>query len=306
MTVQELKSQIENGTLNDDLIIFKHKDSDFLCNQYIQEISKRKHYEIQYIDNLEPIIEETFSIFADLAEISPAILRVYKVDQLSYTDSRIAQINNLIIVTQKVEDKETEKQLAPYIVQMPNIEDWQWQDYIYSLGEGADKSDLDWMIRICGKNKDRMFQEISKLAIFKEAERKYLFKDLISDGTFDDLTSYSIFNFTNAITARDIPGLRNVYREIDRVDINEFGLLTVLLKNFRNILTVHLNSNPTPENTGLDSKQLYAIKKLPRVYNAEQLVNIFQFLSNIDCLIKTGELPVNILIDYMTIKILTM
>lgn len=306
MTIQDLKSRIENKTLDTDLLVFKVTDSDFLSNQYIREISKLRNQEIQYVESLEGLIEDTFSIFADETAISPALLRVYKVDQLSYRDILITKIPHLIIVTHKIEDKEFEKTLSPYIVDMPKIEDWQWKDYIYSLGQGADTSDLDWMIRICGKNRDRMDSEISKLTIFTENERKYLFKDIIRDGAFDDLTSYSIFNFTNAITAKDFDGLRRVYKELDRVDINEFGLLTVLLKNFRNILTVQLNSNPTPENTRLDGKQLYAIKKLPRVYSAEQLVKIFEFLCEVDSQIKTGNLPVDILIDYLVIKILNM
>ena len=306
MNIQDLKSRIENKTLDTDLLVFKISDSDFLSNQYIKEISKMRNQEIQYVESLEGLIEDTFSIFADETAISPALLRVYKVDQLSYRDILITKIPHLIIVTQKIEDKEFEKTLSPYIVDMPKIEEWQWKDYIYSLGQGADTEDLDWMIRICGKNRDRMDSEISKLTLFTENERKYLFKDIIRDGTFDDLTSYSIFNFTNAVTSKDLEALKRVYKEIDRVDINEFGLLTVLLKNFRNILTVQLNSNPTPENTGLDGKQLYAIKKLPRVYSAEQLVKIFEFLCEVDSQIKTGNLPVDILIDYLVIKILNM
>lgn len=306
MNIKDLKSHIENKTLDNDLLVFKIGDSEFLSNQYILEIAKMRNQEIQYVDSLDALIEDTFSIFGDSATISPALLRVYKVDQLSSTDILITKIPHLIIVTHKVGDKDFEKTLSPYIVEMPKIEDWQWKDYIYSLGQGADTKDLDWMMRICGKNIYRMDSEVGKLTLFTENERKYLLKDMIRDGTFDDLTSYSIFNFTNAITSKDYEGLKRVYKELDRVDINEFGLLTVLLKNFHNILTVQLNSNPTPENTGLDGKQLYAIKKLPRVYTAEQLVKIFEFLCEVDSRIKTGTLPVDILIDYLVIKILNM
>ena len=68
---------------------------------------------------------------------------------------------------------------------------------------------------------------------------------------------------------------------------------------------VQLNSNPTPENTGLDGKQLYAIKKIPRVYSATQLVDIYTMLLDVDRQIKSGELPTDILIDYLITKILS-
>ena len=97
----------------------------------------------------------------------------------------------------------------------------------------------------------------------------------------------------------------SVYRELDRVDVNEFGLLTILVKNFRNLIMVQLNSNPTPESTGMSSGQLYAIKKLPKVFSPQQLVKIYDILLDVDRQIKNGELPAEIVIDYMLIKILS-
>lgn len=72
------------------------------------------------------------------------------------------------------------------------------------------------------------------------------------------------------------------------------------------MIMVQTSSNPTPETTGLDSKTLYAIKKLPRSYTPEQLVKIYTTLLDIDRQIKTGELPVELTIDYMLVKILGM
>ena len=100
--------------------------------------------------------------------------------------------------------------------------------------------------------------------------------------------------------------LTAIYKEIHSVDINEFGLLTILYKNFRNIISVQLTNNPTPESTGLESKQLYAIKKIPRVYSPEQLASIFVFLGDLDRMVKNGELPTDIMIDYIITKILSM
>ena len=120
------------------------------------------------------------------------------------------------------------------------------------------------------------------------------------------ITYNNIFIFTNAIASKDYNMLKSIYKEIERADITDFYLLTVLLKNFRNIIMVQLNSNPTPETTGLDSKQMYAIKRIPRVYSPDQLVKIFDFLCDIDRQVKEGELPSQLVVDYLTVKILSM
>lgn len=305
MTIQELKSQIESGHVTNDLIILKDTESNFISNQYIKAISKVKNQKINYVDSVDELLADSSSIFSMFQEKDDTSLNVLKSEVFIWGNPAITRLQNLIIVVSKFSDKAVEKQFSPFIVNVPKIEDWMLKDYVYSTTEGVDQKDLDWLINLCGTNYDRLQQELDKLSIFGVDERKYLFNDLIRDGAVDDLSSYSIFNFTNAITSKDIAQLKNVYKELRRIDVNEFGLLTILLKNFKNIIMVQLNSNPTPENTGMDGRQLYAIKKIPRVYSADQLVSIYKLLLDVDRQIKSGELPTEILIDYLVTKILS-
>lgn len=306
MTIQELKSQIEAGSVTSDLIIFKDTENNFISNQYIQAIRRLKNQEIQYLDSPLELIQDAWSIFGDEdTTLEDHTLRVIKSDSFNWSSSRIADLKNVIIVVSKFADKSIEKLFEPWTVNVPKIEDWMLKDYVYSTTEGVAQKDLDWLINLCGKNRDRLQMELDKLNLFGVDERKYLFNDLIRDGAVDDLSSYSIFNFTNAITSKDLKMLMTIYKELDRVDVNEFGLLTILVKNFKNILMVQLTANPTPESTGIDGKQLYAIKRIPRVYSADQLVKIYQMLLDIDRQVKSGELPTDILIDYIVIKILS-
>lgn len=305
MTIQDLKAQIESGAVSHDLIIFKDTEGNFISNQYIRAIQKLRNQEIQYLDSPMELIQDSWSIFGDEDTSGENTLRVIKTDSFVWTSSRISDLKDVIIVVSKFSDKAVEKQLEPWIVSVPKIEDWMLKDYVYSTTEGVAQKDLDWLINLCGKNRDRLQMELDKLTLFGVAERKYLFNDLIRDGAVDDLSSYSIFNFTNAITSKDLNMLMTIYKELDRVDVNEFGLLTILVKNFKNILMVQLTANPTPESTGIDGKQLYAIKRIPRVYTPDQLVKIYQMLLDIDRQVKTGELPTDILIDYIVIKILS-
>ena len=306
MTIQELKQQIEMGVVTNAPLIFKDDESTFLSDQYIKAISKVKKLKINYIQSLNEVISDYSDFFACETDEQPDSLNVLRASVYEWGKVNIARATNLIVVVTKFADKEVEKSLSDYIVVMPKLEDWQIRDYVYSVCEGVNQKDLDWLMNICGKNVCRLQQELDKLTLFNIDERKYLFDSFVRDGSMDDLSSYNIFNFTNAIASKDFTTLKSIYKEIERADITDFYLLTVLLKNFRNIVLVQLNSNPTPESTGLDAKQLYAIKRLPRAYSPEQLVNIFTFLCDIDRQVKEGELPAQLVVDYLTMKILSM
>ena len=306
MNLKQLKTAIENKTLNDDLIIFKVSDNDFIANQYRSEISKISNKEIEYIDSLTPFIQSNDDLFNDNSLEQFSTIKVLREDVFIYSNVIPSALSGIIVITNKFHDKQVEKDLQSYIVELPKLEPWQIKDYVYSIAEGVDTKDLDWLLSLCSNNIFRLQQELDKITIFSKNERKYLFTDLIRDGALDDLTPYNIFNFTGAITSKNIPQLLGIYENINSVDINEFGLLKILIQNFKNLILVQLNSNPTTESTGLESKQLWAIKKQPRCYSPEQLLNIFTFLCDIDRQVKEGELPTEIMRDYMIIKILSM
>lgn len=88
------------------------------------------------------------------------------------------------------------------------------------------------------------------------SDRDFLADKFFSDNVFSDLSNLTIFNFTNSIITKNVETLKQILLQFDSIDIEPIGVITVLYKNFKNILNVQLNSNPTPENTGLSSKQI--------------------------------------------------
>lgn len=306
MTLQDLKQQIELNSVTDDLIIMKETEDDFISRQYIAAIAAKKNVEINFVDSIDEVLVDSGSIFLFEQEKTDVKLNVLRSEVFIWGDPKITKLKNLIIVVSKFSDKSLEKMFEKYIVAIPKIENWMLKDYVYSTTEGIDHSQMDWLMNLCGKNIHRLQQELDKIYLFNENERKYVFSDMVNDGSFDDLSSYSIFNFTNAIVSKDYSSLLSIYKELTRMDVNEFGLLTILLRNFRNLIMVQLSANPTPESTGMDSKQLYAIKRIPKVYTSDQLVNVYLILLDIDKMIKSGELDTSIVIDYLLTKILSM
>lgn len=304
MTLSELKNQIENKSLVDSFIIFHYDKDDFIPRQYITEMAEVTGRDIEYMEEIDSLCQPSFSIFGE-ETLSPVTLRVFSVDEFACSYASLENETFLVILTKKIDD-ETAKLFNNYIISVPKLVDWQIKDYAYSVAEGVPSKDIDWLISLYGADLHRLTQELDKLRVFTTDERKYLFNDLKNDGAYTDASTYNIFNLTNALAKRDTGTLSSIYKEMDRVDVNEFGLLTLLLKNFKNIMMVQLQASPTAETALMESKQFYAIKNLPRVYSAEQLTKIFMFLSDIDRQVKSGELPTEIMIDYMIIKILSM
>ena len=136
------------------------------------------------------------------------------------------------------------------------------------------------------------------------SDRDFLVDKFFSDNVFSDLSNLTIFNFTNSIITKNVETLKQILLQFDSIDIEPIGVITVLYKNFKNILNVQLNSNPTPENTGLSSKQRWGIKNNSIGYfSKESLIDVLQFILSLDFKVKTGELPIDMLIDYVIVKV---
>lgn len=293
MEIKNLKSNIINKTLSDQSMIWVYSDNKFLCEQYIQEISKIKGYDICYLDNLDRF--KTISIFDS---VDDSCLFVYNIQR--YEDEiDLSLIKNLIIVTNKYKGK------FDYC-DFPKLEQWQIIDYVYSICNGVDKQDLDWLMELCNYDIYRLQQEINKILIFPEVERKYLFKDFISSDIFSDLANKTIYDFSNAIQSKNIHEIVSIYKQLENCDIEPLGLVTILYNNFRKMIRVVLQKFATEENTGLKKNQIYAIKKASEKYNNQQLIDIFKLLCGIDFKLKTGEMPADLILDYVTLNVISM
>ena len=211
----------------------------------------------------------------------------------------------LYIVVKKVEDKQSLKVFEEYILKLPKLEEWQIKDYVYSFIEGVDRKNLDWLIAAANKDIYRLENEIDKFRLFEPNEQKFLFNDMVSDGAFHDLSNFNVFNITNALTSKDYDMLKMALKEIESFDAEPFGVVTLLYQGFRKLIQVWLAKNPTTENTGLKSNVIWAINKQKRVYSKEQLIKAFLLLAGIDKELKTGNIDIKWLIDYLVCRILT-
>lgn len=303
MKFEDVKSLIEEGKIGDSLLILQYQDNNYVAYQWAREIARIHNKSISYLDSLEGIVSASIDIFG--TQTIDDGERIFRCDNFDITSDKLKFEKNLIIITNKI-FKESEGVFKDNICVLPKLEEWHIKDYVYSLCDGIDEKELEWFVNVCNSDIYRISNEIDKICLFSPNERKYLFEDMKYQGAFSDLSTFNVFNITNAVTNRDYNALLNALREIKNFDAEPLGVVTLLYQGFRKLILVWLASNPTPENTGLKSNVIYAINKSPRTFTKKQLLDAYQFLNSIDKLLKTGQLcDMNKLIDYIICKVLT-
>lgn len=300
MELKELKEQIESSNFFDDSLIFICPDNTFLAMQYIKRISFDRGALLTFIDSLDYLEDSLFNEHGTNVGINVLIK-----DEVDYIPDAALFEKNLFIVCKSIKSTELLTKFSSMIITMPKLEEWMIKDYVYSIAEGVDKSQLDWLIEASKYDIYRLEEELDKLRIFGVSERKYLFNELIYEGAFSDISSQTIFNLTNAIMSKDLDTVRLCLSEVDSIGIEPLGVVAILYKNFRKYIQVWLARNPTPESTLLPRGTIYAISKQPRVYNKYQLIKSFEFLTNIDSELKLGNIDTKWLLDYVICKLLT-
>lgn len=295
MTLQELKKEILDNTLDLHMIIFKYDDSAFLVNSYIKRIRDNKGLSIINVNSLNEIFDIENNVFED----SSKNLYLLDVDEFQDDLSKY-NFNNLIIKTKKVTEKNSEQ----FVVKFDKPEDWQVEEYVKVCLPGLNEAERLWLCEITNHDINRLDLECKKINIFDKSMQRSIFEELNTDNMYEDLNSMTIFNFTNAIIKRDLKKVKDILKDINNIDIEPVGLVTILYKNFKNILNIQMNSRATPESLKLSPKQFAAIKRNCNVYNNDKLINTFKLLVSIDYKLKSGLLDNNKIIEYLLVNIL--
>ena len=201
MTLEEVKTSIEQKQLDDKLLIFKYTDIPFVAYQYVNEISSFKKLQIEYIEDLSTIENSVVDIFGT-SDIKTGI-RVYSCDEFNSMSVDLKNEKNIYVITKKISDNKVKSLFEDNIIYIPKLEDWQIKDYVYSVAEGVSRDNLDWFLSICN-DIYRIDNELDKLRLFDINEQKYLFEDMKYEGSFNDLSSFNVFNITNSVTSKDM------------------------------------------------------------------------------------------------------
>lgn len=305
MTLKDLKNQIENKNIELKFSIYKYTDNLFLPFHYIKEIKKVLNCEIEFIENLNSYLNRSKDIFTIQDKSDENLLNIFIVDNFEECKKELIKANNLIIIC-KTMSSEVEEFFTPYITVFPKLEKWQIKEYVYSYGEGIDSKKLDSLIELCKWDIYRIENELSKIKIFSVNERKYKFNEFIENGIFNDLSNHNIFDFSNAILKKDINSLSALYTEIEKIDCEPLGLVTILYNNLKTIISIQLDPSITAEKLGIPSNRFWSIKKNNcGYYTKTQLIKSFELITSIDKKLKTGEITSDIIVDYIVCHMLS-
>lgn len=303
MTLQELKESIEDRTFSPATMVLV-MDGKFLPLMYLREIERSLGYNLVYAESIVDIGADEDDIFGLTTESSSRDIVVLNVDTVDFCNDAIFSEPNVVVVANSISD-DAKLFYRNILIEIPKIADWQLQDMVYSYCKGVDTKYLDWLIKECNSDVNRLYNESLKLSVFKEPDRPSLFSQMDADGAFDDLSSSTIFNLTNAIMKRDVNSIRNLYGDIKNMSVNDFGLMTILYNNFMNLVSVQMGLNPSADKLGMKTNQFNAIKYNCGKYTNTQLVKIVRLLTDIDRQVKMGEFPTTIMLDYVLTSILS-
>lgn len=294
MLLEELKNQLLARTFNMKDMIFRYEDNPFLLNTYIDYIVNEFNKNLIKVNSLSEVIDIENNVFDDTTN------NVY----LLSTDNFEVNLNNTLTGKLIVRCKKTIDENKDYIIDFPKLMEWQIEDYMKMLLPGLDVNQIKWLCSITKYDINRLYLESKKLSIFDNKEQQVIFNQLNDDNIYEDLNNLTIFNFTNSIIRRNLNGSADVLRDIKNIDVEPTGLVTILYKNFKNILNIQLNSSATPENLGMSPKQFNAVKYNIHKYSKDELINIFNILTEIDYKLKSGLLENDRIIDYLITHIM--
>lgn len=302
MDIKELKTKIIDNTLNDNVLIFKYSDNKFLSYHYVEHICKNKNKEKLYINSLNEIGQD------DLFEEENRYLYILDVEKL--TETVDPSLKNVIIIT-----KELPNNLLVDYIDMTKILNWHVEDFIKMRLPGLDINEIRWLCEMCQYDIFRLNKECEKLEIFSEAMQPIIFYEINNENGYIDLNHYNIFSFTNALIKKDYKTLNDVLTNLQNIDIEAMGVVTIMVKQIKNIIDIQLNPKNTAETLGMNPKQYNAIKYNVGKFTNNQLIDMFEFLTGIDSRLKKGELSLDEtndisyrnkkLIDYICVNLLT-
>ena len=283
---QKLADKIDVGILP----IFVYVDTDFVAMQYVRALAEIRNkkvvvvYDVEEIPPKNPFIEDNS-------------LYVYKCDKFA---ENIVNRDDIAVVTKDV-SKEIKSEYKDNVIEIPKLEPWMLVEYFKIYCSGLSDNTIKWFIDTYS-NPYLIQLEIDKVSIFPEKIREELFKEFLEDGVFVASAENNIFTLIDGLQTKNTEKI--ISELTSDTEYEQMAFATAFSTSLRNMCKVWLCKNPTTLNTGLKSNQIWAINKLKHTYTKDELINAFEVSSSINRRVRSGLLPVDIVMDYVIIKAL--
>ena len=281
MELRELKNKILAQEALSFPLLFINYDNDYLIKSYVKKIAENNSLTIKEIESIKEMVDIESGMFKEADYLY--IYNFNKDDNLSKEQLKDYKI--ILISDTDRKDSDIEK------VVFNKLENWQIEAYVQTLLPGLDNQEVSWLCKNAKYDIWRLDNEASKLNIFDKKDQSKILMAINDDNGYVDLNELTIFNLSNAIMNKDMLGIKKVVEDIDNIDVEGTGLVTILLKNFLNIINIQTNSKATAQSLGMSEKQFrYLQYNQCNKYSNEEWFNIYNFLTDIDYKLKSGLL----------------
>jgi len=282
-----LKQDLEHNTFKKRLMIFicKEVSAKFVARQY-------SHY-FAYSNGLEVELIEDFSHLMGNGFFTSDKLFLYKTDTLE----NVPRTKEYVWIICKSLSKEIETNFSDSIVIIDKLEDWQVIDYLISTAP-ISEDDAKYLMQEY-KDLVKLDIEVEKLRLFSENKMRD-----IADQLFYRPDA-PIFDLVNGLIKRDFNAVSKFIEK--GVEVEPFALLALLKKNLKQVIDIQLSKGATAESLGMSSKQFWAVSKYScNHYTREELLYIYDILTQLDLKVKTGELDTSHMVNFIVTKFLTL
>ena len=283
MTCKELKNRVLNKTVDDSFLILLYTDTPFVINQYINQIAKDKKLDKVYIDSLKDIDSNVNNFFGTNENLLYILnTGTFKVEE------DLSKYKNVIVIYKSVEGLDS----FDGVVNFGKLTKEDILEYMQLLCPEISINNLEWLYDITGGDIYRIDNELNKLKLFTGTQST-LFEQIKNEHGYSDLNSSTIFSCINAFINKDIKTLADILSHLDVIDVEGTGLVTLLIRNIKNILDIQTNPKATAASTKMSDKQFYVVKKNCGKFTTAQLINMFEFLTEVDYRLKSGQLELD-------------
>ena len=289
MNIEEVKSDLENNIWKYNNAIFKIYDTDFIAFQYIEKIAQLQNKDIEIVDNLENISVSKNELF----EVTNCKLYVFKCDTFNYK----IDLNDTYVICKKVDES-----FYSNVIEVPKLTDLFVKDWVFSICEGIPQNKLEYLLTTT-TDIYSLKQWVDIITTFNLSEREAVLDELTKHNQVCCESPKTVFDFATSIVNFDLNTMFTVYRNIDYIDINNIGLVTILIGQIRKFIDAKCN---TVFSSGLNmtEKQFYYLKSHCK-YSLKQLLKLYDFLTDMDVKLKTGYLEPNYWVDYIILNFAT-
>lgn len=290
MKLEELKKNIQENKVSDDLIIFVCPENNFLANEYANAIVKLKGGNKRIIKDLNDTQTATAFIFAESLDLAKPV-NILRVDKFETKAEDYSIYKDTIVICSSI-DKNVKEAAKEYVLEMPKLEDWQVIDYIKAVCPGI-KDEADWLYCVCNKDIYKIANECAKINIFAEDKQKEILTELKNQED-SDLFEDDFFKFTEALLMKDTSIVYDFLKHRKYCDLEPVAIVNTLIKNLSKILTICFSPEEKIKEAGFtNSKQVYAIRYKYKNLPLGRIMYGIDEMSIIDSKLKTGKLDLD-------------